>query len=46
MSRKIPYALFLKNWSFEQGDKQILIEQGQRITADEFDLNEMKDSIF
>lgn len=44
--RKIPYALFLKDWSFEEGDKQTLIEQGQIVTYDEFDVNEMKNSIF
>lgn len=44
--RKIPYALFVKNWSFEKGDKQFLITQGQRITSDEFDVNEMQNSIF
>lgn len=46
MKRKIPYAIFLKNWSFEKGNKQDLVEHGQKITSDEFDFKEMKDFIF
>lgn len=46
MIRRIPYALFLKDWSFENGSKENLIEQAQKITSDEFDVNEMKNFVF
>lgn len=46
MKRKIPYAIFLKDWSFEKGKEQDLVEHGQKITSDEFDFNEMRDFIF
>ena len=44
--RKIPYALFLKDWSVKKGDRQVLITQGRTLTSDEFDVNEMQNSIF